>query len=219
MHVVRNKAHNGRGALPRTAPLWGLSEQELLERARDRDVGAFEELVGRTEVQLYRTALRVVRNESDAQEILQESYLSAWRSLPRFEGRSQFGSWMHRIVVNNSLMQLRTRNRHPEVGIEDVSHVELDEAIAQTVFASSAREARSDRPDQQLQSKELFRRIEATVNALPENLKEIFLLRDVREVSTEDAAEKLGLSRPAAKTRLHRARRVLRQSLGDYVAC
>jgi RNA polymerase sigma-70 factor (ECF subfamily) len=219
MQVARNKADDCTSSSRRTAPLCRhLSEPALLKRARARKVGAFEELVGRTEVQLYRVAMRVVRNESDAQEILQESYLCAWRSLPKFEGRSQFGSWMHRIVINNSLMHLRTRNRHPEVGIHDVDHAELD--IARAVYdASVAREGRTHDPDQQLQSKEALKHIENTVNALPDKLKEIFLLREVRELSNEDAAARLGVSKPAAKTRLHRARRVLRQTLGDYSRC
>jgi len=194
-------------------PLWGLlSETALLERARARNVHAFEELVGRSEVQLHRVAMRVVRNESDAQEILQESYLSAWKSLPKFEGRSQFGSWMHKVVVNNSLMHLRSRNRHLEVGIHDIDQAEFDDAI-------TARDDRSDSPDQQLQFKELLRLIENTVNALPRKLKEISLLRVMGEASTEEAATALGVSKAAVKTRFHRARRVLRQSLDGYLAC
>jgi RNA polymerase sigma-70 factor, ECF subfamily len=219
MHVVRNKTEGGGLSSRRTAPLWHLSETDLLERARARNADAFEELVGRTEVQLYRLATRIVSNESDAQEILQESYLSAWRSLPKFEGRALFGSWMHRVVLNNSLMRLRSRNRHPEVGIHGIGDAELDNAIARAIYQSPEREARPDRPDQQLQSKELLRHIGNAVNTLPDKLKEIFLLRDVREVSTEDAAALLGVSRQAAKTRLHRARKVLRQSLDGYVTC
>jgi RNA polymerase sigma-70 factor (ECF subfamily) len=219
MHVLGNKTKNDRPSSPRMNRLWRLSEVTLLKRARLHDVDAFEELVGRTEVQLYRVAMRVVRNESDAQEVLQESYLSAWRSLPRFEGRAQFGSWMHRIVVNHSLMHLRTRSRRPEVAIHEIDHAELDEAIAHTVFASIARDERPDRPDQKLQSVELVQRIEIAVNALPEKLKQTFLLREVWNASTRAIAAEMGVSEPAAKTRLHRARRVLRQSLEDYVAC
>jgi len=219
MHVVTKNAKHGRPSSRGAATLSLLSEPALLKLARARDVGAFEELVGRTEVHLYRVAMRVVHNESDAQEILQESYLSAWRGLPRFEERSQFGSWMHRIVVNMSLMLLRTRNRHPEVAIHDMALADLDEAIGEATYTSIAREDRPDRPDQQFQSAELLRRIAIAVDLLPEKLKEIFLLRDVLEVSTEESAAKLGVSRPAAKTRLHRARAVLRRSLGDCVAC
>jgi RNA polymerase sigma-70 factor, ECF subfamily len=213
MHVVRNETEGSRLSSRSRAPLWRLlSESALLERARERNVDAFEELVGRTEAQLHGVAMRVVRNHSDAQEILQESYLSAWKNLPTFEGRSQFVTWMHRVVMNNSLMHLRSRNRHPEVGIEDVDDTELDGALA-------AREGRRERPDQQLQFKELLRHVEDTVDALPDALKEIFLLRDIREVSTEEAAAALGVSKQAAKTRLHRARRLLRQSLNGYLVC
>jgi RNA polymerase sigma-70 factor (ECF subfamily) len=197
----------------RRAPLWRLlTETSLLEQARGRNGDAFKELVDRTELKLFRVAMRILRNESDAREILQDSYLCAWRSLPNFEGRAQFGSWMHRVVVNNSLMHLRSRTRHPEIGIQDVDQVEFDDAI-------SARQDRSERPDHQLQFKELFHHIAVTVNALPHSLKEISLLRLLGQLSNEEAAAALGVSTQAVKTRIHRARKVLRQSLADYVAC
>jgi RNA polymerase sigma-70 factor (ECF subfamily) len=218
MHVVTSKVKGGRPPRRRTALLGGVSEAALLKRAQGKDVGAFEELVGRTEDRLYRLAMRYVRNESDAQEILQNAYLSAWRSLSTFAARSQFGSWMHRITVNASLMVLRTRNRHPEVAINDVGPMELNDAIGQVTQEQTAREEWSRRPDEEFQSAELRRRIEVAVNSLPRDLRSIFLLRDVWEMSTEDSAAKLRVSIPAAKTRLHRARRELRESLGYYVA-
>ena len=189
-----------------------LSETVLLERARARNSNAFVELMGRTELKLYRLAMRIVRNESDAREILQESYLSAWRSLLKFEGRAQFGSWMHRVVVNSSLMHLRSRNRHPEMGMDDLDQAEFDDAIA-------AGHARPERPDHLLEFKELFQHIASTVNALPQQLKEISLLRVLGQLSNDEAAAALGVSKQAVKTRYHRARKVLRQSLDGYVAC
>jgi RNA polymerase sigma-70 factor (ECF subfamily) len=219
MHVVTSKENGGRQSRRKTALLARLSEAALLKRARTKDVGAFEELVGRTEDRLYRLAMRYVCNESDAQEILQDAYLSAWRSLPSFEGRAQFGSWMHRIAVNASLMFLRARSRQREVAVNDVEPTELNEAMGQAGQQSRAREDWSHRPDEELQSGQLRRRIESAVNSLPQNLRAIFRLRDVGEMSTEETASKLGMSIPAAKTRLHRARRALRESLGDYVAC
>jgi RNA polymerase sigma-70 factor (ECF subfamily) len=219
MHVATRRNPIGTLSPLEKAPLASLSESALLKRARRRDVGAFEELLGRTEAQAYRIAMRYLRNESDAQEILQESYLAAWRSLPRFEGRSQFGSWIYRIVVNASLMRLRTSKRHPEVAIHEVNVTELGDAMEDATCLSRARDYRSHSPDQQLQSAELFRRIEVAVESLPEKLREVFVLRHVWEVSTGDTATKLGLSASAAKTRLYRARTELRQSLGDYVAC
>jgi RNA polymerase sigma-70 factor (ECF subfamily) len=201
------------------AYLEGLSETVLLKRAIGKDAGAFEELVRRTEDALYRLAMRYVRDESDAQEILQNSYLSAWRSLPTFEGRAQFGCWMHRITVNASLMLLRARNRHHEIGIDDVEHMQLYGAIGQAAEKPRVHDKWPQRPDEEYQSAELRQRIESAVNALPESLRETFLLRDVKEMSTEDTAGELGASITAIKARLHRARRVLRESLGNYVAC
>jgi len=219
MPVLNSKQADGGQSPRRMAPSARLSEPVLLKRARDRDVSAFEELVNRTEVKLYRVVMRIVHNESDAQEVLQDAYLSAWRSMPTFEGRAQFASWMHRIVVNTALMRLRTRNRHPEVAIQDLDLSEVNEAIGQARQTALWRENPPDRPDEQLQSAELLRQIETAVNHLPHNLRAIFLLRAVGEVSTQDSAARLGVSIPTAKTRLNRARRVLRASLGDYVAC
>jgi RNA polymerase sigma-70 factor (ECF subfamily) len=103
--------------------------------------------------------------------------------------------------------------------MNDVEPIELNEAMGQAAQQSRAREDWSHCPDEELQSGQLRRRIESAVNSLPQDLRAIFILRDVGEMSTEETASKLGVSIPAAKTRLHRARRALRESLGDYVAC
>ena len=218
MPFLNQKQVNGRQSPRRRVPLAHLSEPVLLKRARTRDVPAFEELACRTEAQLYRVVMRMVHNESDAQEILQDSFLSAWRSLPTFEGRAQFASWMHRIVVNTALGRVRTRNRHPEVAIEDLCPSEFDAAIGQAESHTSLwRDTPPDRPDEQMQSAELVRQIETAVNLLPHDLRAIFLLRAVGQLSTQDSAAQLGVSIPTAKTRLSRARRVLRASLSDYI--
>jgi RNA polymerase sigma-70 factor (ECF subfamily) len=219
MHFVNSKARGRRQFYRRTASLADLSETALLKRAIGSDVGAFEELVRRTEDALYRLAMRYVRDESDAQEILQNAYLSAWRSLPTFEGRSQFGCWMHRITVNASLMLLRARTRHQEIAIDDVEPLELNNAIGQVNQRPRVHDEWPLRPDEEYQSAELRRRIASAVNALPERLRQTFLLRDVKEMSTEDTAGELGASITAIKARLHRARKVLRESLGNYVSC
>jgi RNA polymerase sigma-70 factor (ECF subfamily) len=218
MHIVSGKesgtrrVHEGKGSLAH------LSDSVVVQRARGQDVEAFEELVGRTENGLYRLALHYVRNEHDAQEVLQNAYLAAWRSLPTFEGRAQFGCWIHRITVNASLMFLRTRNRHPEIPLDDLDPAELNDAIDQTAYSSPWREDRSPRPDEEFLSAELRRHIVSAVASLPQNLRSTFLLRDIGEESTGDTAGTLGVSIPAVKTRIHRARRVLRASLASYVA-
>lgn len=197
------------------APAAGVTDEVLVERARVKDEAAFEELVGRYEDKLYRLAMRFVRNETDAQEILQEAFLSAWRNLPTFEGRAQFGSWMYRVTVNAALMLLRSRNRHPEVTVDDVEPTTLNNAVAENSQMRATTDW-SQRPDEQLQSGEMRKHIQASVDALPDGLRTVFLLRDVEEMSTEDTAEMLGMSVPAVKTRLHRARLALREAIGQY---
>jgi RNA polymerase sigma-70 factor, ECF subfamily len=161
-----------------------LTDEALVARARAKDEAAFEELVTRYEDKLYRLAMRFVRNETDAQEILQDAFLSAWRNLPTFEGRAQFGSWMYRVTVNAALMLLRSRNRHPEVGVDEVEPSALNQAVAEggQMMRSSANW--TQRPDDQLQSEELRRYIQLSVDALPDGLRTVFLLRDVEELST-----------------------------------
>jgi RNA polymerase sigma-70 factor (ECF subfamily) len=204
--------HSPDGLKP--SALAGLPDEELVARACRKDVPAFEELLGRYENKLYRLAMRFVRNENDAQEILQEAFLSAWRNLSGFEGRAQFGSWMYRVTANAALMFLRARNRHPEVMLDDIEPGVLHKVAEQSVHGSS--EDWSQRPDEQLQSEELRRHIQTAVDALPEGLRTVFLVRDVEGLSTEETAEMLGLSLPAVKTRLHRARLALREAIGHY---
>jgi RNA polymerase sigma-70 factor, ECF subfamily len=219
MHVVNSKGKTGRQPRASTGPLAQLPEAAVLKRACDRDVAAFEDLIRRTEEELYRLAMRYVHNESDAQEILQNAYLSAWRGLPSFERRAQFGSWMHRITVNASLMFLRARSRHHEIALDDVEPTKFDAAMGKATPESALRQDGLHRPDHEFQSAELRGRIAIAVSFLPPKLKETFLLRDVGGMSTKDTAGQLGVSIPAAKTRLLRARRALRNSLVSYVAC
>jgi RNA polymerase sigma-70 factor, ECF subfamily len=196
----------------------GPGDDVLVERARGKDEAAFEELVSRYEDKLYRLAMRFVRNETDAQEILQDAFLSAWRNLPTFEGRAQFGSWMYRVTVNAALMLLRSRNRHPQVAVDDVEPTALNEAVLESGQMVRSNTDWSQQADEQLQSEELRKHIQTSVDALPEGLRTVFLLRDVEELSTEDTADALGLSVPAVKTRLHRARLALREAIGQYFA-
>ena len=192
------------------------SDEVLVERARGQDEAAFEELVSRYEDKLYRLAMRFVRNETDAQEILQDAFLSAWRNLSSFEGRAQFGSWMYRVTVNAALMLLRSRNRHPEVTVDDVEPRALNDAVAESGQTVRGSTDWSQRADEQLQSAQLRKHIQDSIDALPDGLRTVFLLRDIEELSTEETAEVLGLSVPAVKTRLHRARLALRIAIGRY---
>ncbi len=213
---MNERAGNDRSPAPPPGAVAAVTDEVLVGRARAKDEAAFEELVGRYDDKLYRLAMRFVRNETDAQEILQDAFLSAWRNLPAFEGRAQFGSWMYRVTVNAALMLLRSRNRHPEVTVDDVEPTALNNAVAESGQSMRGSADWSQRADEQLQSQEMRAHIQASVDSLPEGLRTVFLLRDVEELSTEDTAEMLGLSVPAVKTRLHRARLALRVAIGRY---
>jgi RNA polymerase sigma-70 factor (ECF subfamily) len=196
--------------------LAALSDDELVARARGNDVAAFEELLGRHEEKIYRLAMRFTRNETDAAEILQETFLSAWRNLDRFEGKAQFGSWLYRVAVNAALMLLRSQKRHPQVAVEDVTPEVLGEAARDAGPGLGAGADWSRRPDEQFQSEELRRQIQLAVDQLPESQRSVFLMRDVDGLSTEETAELLGVTLPTVKTRLHRARLTLREAISRY---
>jgi RNA polymerase sigma-70 factor (ECF subfamily) len=197
-------------------PLAELSDDELVQRARARDMGAFEALVDRHEEKIYRLAMRFVRNETDAREILQETFLSAWRNLDGFQGKAQFASWLYRVAVNAALMQLRSQRRHPQVAVDEMTPEALGEAARVAGPGLGAGDDWSKRPDEQFQSDELRRQIQSAVDALPESQRAVFLLRDVDGLSTEETGELLGLTVPTVKTRLHRARLALREAIGRY---
>ena len=188
------------------------SDEELVARARGKDFAAFEELLDRYEDKVFRLAYRFVRNESEAKEILQDTFLSIWRKLDTFKGDSLFSSWLYRVAANTALMRLRSQRRHPEVSTEDLPAGFLDERRDLPAVGENW----SRRPDEQLQSDELRRHIQAAVDALPELYRTVFLIRDVEGLSTEETAELLGVSIPTVKTRLHRARLALREAITGY---
>src|SRR5215468_4091286 len=150
--------------------LSSFSDEELVERARAKDFVAFEELLDRYEDKVFRLAYRFVRNESEAKEILQDTFLSVWRKLDTFKGDSQFSSWVYRVAANTALMRLRSQRRHPQISTEDLPPGFLDnyrpsgtEGLA---HLPSPGENWAKRPDEQLQSDELRRHIQAAVDAL-----------------------------------------------------
>jgi RNA polymerase sigma-70 factor (ECF subfamily) len=188
------------------------TDAELVARAQAKDFAAFEELLDRYEDKVFRLAYRFVRNETEAQEILQDTFLSIWRKLDTFKGDAQFSSWLYRVAANAALMRLRAQRRHPEISTEELPVGYLDNnGQLPAVGENWAR-----RPDDQLQSEELRDHIQRAVDALPELYRTVFLIRDVEGLSTEETAEVLGISIPTVKTRLHRARIALRDAIGDY---
>jgi RNA polymerase sigma-70 factor (ECF subfamily) len=189
-----------------------LNDETLLARAQAGDISAFEELVGRHEDKVYGLALRMTRSEADAAEITQDTFLSAYQHLAEFRGEAAFGSWVHRIAANNALMRLR-RQRTLEVVNEDLAAPEFTERGS---LAEAPETDWSRRADDRILDEELGRAIRQATDGLPEGYREVFLLKDVEGMSYEEISEMLGISVPAVKSRLHRARLALREAIDSF---
>lgn len=187
-----------------------IEDAALVARAQAGDEAAFAGLVERYQDRVYRLVTRIV-GEDEAEDALQETFLSAWRSLPRFKGESQFGTWIYRIATNAALMRLR--KRRPDVVSLDAPARGDDE-----VAEGPAHDVRdwAALPDEELINAETRAAMEAAIAELRDDWKAAFLLRDVEELSNEDAAAALDLSVPAFKARVHRARLFLRDRLDRH---
>jgi RNA polymerase sigma-70 factor (ECF subfamily) len=179
-------------------------DADLLARLRTGDEAAYEELVRAETRHLLGVARRLLRNEEDAQDAVQQAFLSAFRALPEFNGQSRLTTWLHRIVTNAALMKLRTRGRRPEDSIEDLLPTFLEDGHHTEQFTEWALPA-----DRKLLRRETRAQVRAAIDALPDGYRTVLLLRDIEEMSTEEAARNLGLNPNTVKIRLHRARQAL----------
>jgi RNA polymerase sigma-70 factor (ECF subfamily) len=189
----------------------GDEEHRLLGRLRAGEDRAFDELVRLAAGRMLAVARRMLRREEDAQDAVQQAFLSAFRSLDRFDGRSRLTTWLHRITVNACLMQLRAQRRRPERAIEDLL----------PMFASDGHQTVASRPWRTeaacaTGSAEVRELVRTKIDELPEQYRVVLVLRDLEELSTEETAEVMSISVNAVKTRLHRARQALRALLDPY---
>ena len=187
-------------------------EPTLLERLRAGEEQAYEELVRSYGGRLLAVARRFLPVEEDARDAVQDAFLSAFRGVHRFEGNAQLSTWLHRIVVNASLMKLRTRRRHPELSIEDLLPGYLEDGH----FERPASPWRTEDLDP-AERDELRELVLRSIHSLPEGHRNVLLLRDIEDFDTEEAAELLQISPGAVKTRLHRARQALRELLEPHL--
>ena len=187
-------------------------DRELLARAQAGDMSAFEALVGKHEEKVYGLALRMTRSEADAAEITQDTFLSAYQHLSEFRGEAAFGSWVHRIAANNALMRLR-RQKVVDIVSDELAGPEFTERGS---LADGPESDWSKRADDKILEDELGRAIQAATDALPEGYREVFLLKDVEGLSYEEISEMVGISVPAVKSRLHRARLALRGAIDAF---
>lgn len=181
----------------------------LVARAKDGDVSAFEQLVRQYDRQIFRIAQHITQNREDAEDIVQDAFLKAYEKLDQFQGNSKFYTWLVRIAVNESLMRLRKRRTGKMVSIDE--DVETEEGSMPRDLADW-----SPNPEQLYGQSELGDILRKTIQGLPPGFRTVFVLRDVENLSTEETAEMLGLSVPAVKSRLLRARLQLRERLSRY---
>ena len=182
----------------------GVDEVLLVNRLRAGDEAAFEDLIRKFGSRLLAVARRFVRNDEDAQDIVQSAYLSAFRALDQFEGNCQLSTWLHRIVVNTALMKLRSKRRKPEESIEELLPAFQEDGHQVEQFADWTMPA-----DQLIERNETRAFVRACIDRLPENYRTVLLLRDIEERSTQDVADALSMTATAVKVRLHRARQAL----------
>jgi RNA polymerase sigma-70 factor (ECF subfamily) len=183
----------------------------LLARLRAGDDAAYEELVRRASPRMLATARRLLGDEEEARDAVQEAFLSAFRSIHRFEGGSRLETWLHRIVVNAALMRLRTRRRHPEIAIDDL--LPRFDADGHRMPAPDPAAEPAEEPGLARDRERRIARVRACIDRLPERYRTVLVLRDVEEMSTDEAARLLGMTRENVKTRLHRARQALKTLL------
>jgi RNA polymerase sigma-70 factor, ECF subfamily len=183
-------------------------ESALVAAAKAGDISAFETLVGRYERKIFRLAQNITQNREDAEDAMQESFLKAYEHLGDFQGNSRFYTWLVRIAVNQALMKLR--RRRPNV-------VSLDQEL-DTGEDMMPREVEDwgPSPEERYGQTELSGILGKVIGELDPPFRIVFQLRDIEELSTEETAEALGLSVPAVKSRLLRARLKLREKLNQY---
>jgi RNA polymerase sigma-70 factor, ECF subfamily len=197
----------------RAAAFDGTSEdQRLLGLLRRGDASAFETLVRLYGGRLLAVARRLLRNEEDARDAVQDAFLSAFRSIDGFEGQARISTWLHRIVVNAALMKIRSRQRKPEDTIEDLLPRFLDDGhpVEPAVLWRSTCQEAVERGE----TRALVRRC---IDQLPETYRNVLMLRDIEEMDTQEAARLLGVTENAVKIRLHRARQALRALLDPHL--
>ncbi len=211
-------AFRDRGTFPTMRPLDSESfhpdaaEASLVARLRAGDPRAFEELVRAHGGRMLAVARRLVRNEEDARDAVQEAFLAAFRGLDGFAGGARIATWLHRIVVNAALMKLRSRRRRPEESLDDLLPKFHDDGHA---LDAPARWSVSGADE--VAARERAALVREAIDRLPETYRTILVLRDIEELDTRDAAEALGITENAAKIRLHRARQALRTLLDPHL--
>jgi RNA polymerase sigma-70 factor, ECF subfamily len=185
----------------------GEDDLALIELVLAGDRRAFEPLVRKHERRVFRVALAVLGNVEDAEEAMQDAFIKAYRHLDQFRGESRFTTWLTRIAVNEALQKRQARKK--SVSLDEASDVESKSLPGRC-------EPWTSNPEKLYGKQEIRQLVEGAIQALPPIYRETLVLRDIEEMNAQEAAEALGITVPALKSRLLRARLLLRESLGSH---
>ena len=187
-------------------------ERALIQRLRSGDAAALETLMSVHASRLYRLAYGITRNDADAEEVVQDVFLTLFRKIDSFEGRAALGSWLYRVATNAALIKHRGKRATLEVSLEDQlptyradGHREGDRSFLLADWSAT--------PEETLLTGEARKTLERALDRLPDHYRAVLVLRDVEELANEDVADILGESVATIKSRLHRARMALREEL------
>jgi RNA polymerase sigma-70 factor (ECF subfamily) len=200
-------------AQEREAPAPGIApsdDADLVRRAVARDGSAFRTIMQTYNQRLYRIARSVLRNDGEAEDVVQEAYVRAFTNLESFRGDSSLATWLSRITLNEALGRLRTR--HPTVDLVTFEVRRTPAEIIQFPLTS-----KSGDPERTMAQRQILQLVEQATDNLPEVYRTVFIARVIEGMSVEDAAEVLGLRPETVRTRLHRARRLVREQLDKQI--
>jgi len=181
-----------------------LTDDEVVERVLGGDTALFEIIIRRYNQLLYRVSYSILRNDTEAEDVMQDTYVRAYEHLDQFAGKAQFRTWLTRIAVHEALARLQRSKRYQDMNSPDDN---FDGDVMDHFPASG------QSPEQSAASSELRNLLERAIESLPDLYRSVFMLRDVEQMSIEEVARILDLSDSTVKVRLHRARRALRKAV------
>ena len=190
-------------------------DTSLVEKARGGDYGAFEELVKRHQGKTYALALGIVKNAAEAEEVVQDTFFSAFQHLDTFRGDARFTTWIYRVATNHALMKLRKKRPEAIGGITELEPHFSPNASTDGTSPFDALSMWARRPDEALQDREVTGALEASLDLLGDEDRALLLARAIHDASHEDLAHQFNTTVPAIKSRLHRARLQLRHLLDE----
>jgi RNA polymerase sigma-70 factor, ECF subfamily len=194
-----------------SAPTATLSDAEIVSRVRAGEPALFEILMRRHNERIYRTARAVLKDENEVEDVMQQAYINAFTHLHQFEDRSQFSTWLTRIALNEAFGRRRRNRRRESLHTTPRDYADEPGELMEMLAAPQPD------PERQAYAQELRHVLEQAVDSLPDTYRMVFMLRDIQGLSTGETGEGLGLGEDVVKTRLHRARTMIRRAVTERI--